>query len=234
MINKEAVINDLKNRRMELDDTFYYGCMQCGSCCHDIDIILNPYDLYRLAGYLRMPTEDVIMKHCLWHIGETSKLPVVWLKFLESGACPFLKQNRCAVHEAKPFVCSAYPFGRAYLPEKDKTVYFMQSIQCGLPYKKQTVREWIYADRDAAYEEEVHKVWIQMIDEMMSFTSQYSENIITMLCEVLFAIFYIGYDLETDFLEQLNYRAKEAKKLAHDVREIYKSIVAEVKEDGEM
>lgn len=176
--------------------------------CHDIDIILSPYDLYRLAKYLKLSMEDVIMKYCLWHIGETSKLPVVWLKLTEDGACPFLKQNRCTVHEAKPFVCSAYPVGRAYLPEENQTVYFMQSIQCGLPYKKRTVREWIYADRDITYEEEGHKVSTQMINEMMNFTRQYSENIINMLGGMPRAAFYVGYDIGMDFLEQLNERAK--------------------------
>ena len=234
MINKEAIMDDLKNRRMNLDDEFYYGCMQCGSCCHDIDIVLNPYDLYRLAKYLRLSTEEVIMKYCLWHIGANSKLPVVWLEFTEDGACPFLKQNRCAVQEAKPFVCAAYPLGRAYLLEEDKIVYIRQNTQCGLPYKKQTVREWIYGERDVTYEEEVHKAWTKLIAEMMDFIRSYPDNIKNVLCGMLLEVFYIGYDTKMDFLEQLNERVIRAKKLAIEVKEIFKSMMAEEKEDGKV
>lgn len=234
MINKEAIMDDLKNRRMNLDDEFYYGCMQCGSCCHDIDIILNPYDLYRLAKYLGLSTEEVIMKYCLWHIGENSKLPVVWLEFTEDGACPFLKQNRCAVQEAKPFVCAAYPLGRAYLPEEDKIVYIRQNTQCGLPYKKQTVREWIFGERDVTYEEEVHKAWTKMIEEMMAFTRLYPDNIVNMLCEMLFTFFYVGYDTETDFLEQLKERKQYVNEMACDVKKLLENVITGVECDGKV
>ena len=46
---------------LSIDDTFQFHCNQCGECCkHREDILISPFDLFRLTRYLNMkPTEFV-------------------------------------------------------------------------------------------------------------------------------------------------------------------------------
>ena len=48
---EREIIDAAMNRRIELEDSICYGCTECGRCCREIHIMLNAYDLYRLAKH---------------------------------------------------------------------------------------------------------------------------------------------------------------------------------------
>ena len=73
-----------------------------------------------------------------------------------------------------------------------------------------------------------------MIEEMMAFTRLYPDNIVNMLCEMLFTFFYVGYDTETDFLEQLKERKKYVNEMACDVKKLLENMVRELERDGKV
>jgi len=94
-------------RMLEPDDTFRFKCTSCGACCFDIDVLLNPMDVYMLArSKMARNTYKVRWTHDLQEKGviETfrghdSKFPLCMLSFRPSAPegvkhCPFLVPAR--------------------------------------------------------------------------------------------------------------------------------------------
>lgn len=149
-ITKEREVDNIKDTQIDLcgqigyeveetfpvlqtEDVFSFACNGCGGCCRGReDIVLSGYDLYRIAGYLRLPMQVVVGAVCRHYYGKNSLMPVVRLQPLENAQhnCPFLYENRCAIHEVEPLVCALYPLGQQI--ELDGTVaYFAQTVHCG-------------------------------------------------------------------------------------------------------
>ncbi len=113
-------------------ESFCFDCVQCGECCRNRgDILLNPFDVFRLCRKLNIEPEAFINKYCERYAGYSSKLPLIRIDFrpvyglgdtVEGMRCPFLSNRGglyyCRVHDSKPFVCFSYPLGRMMDPEK--------------------------------------------------------------------------------------------------------------------
>lgn len=49
-----------KTRALKPGQKFRFHCMQCGDCCrHREDILLTPFDLFRIAGHLSITPGEV-------------------------------------------------------------------------------------------------------------------------------------------------------------------------------
>src|SRR5689334_1577704 len=128
----ERMIALMENKAVGLDDEFDFVCEACGDCCRNReDLVVTPYDIFRIAKHLQMSTKAVIEKYCEVYIGDDSRLPVVRIKpKIHNRVCPFLKKGLCGIQAVKPFICGSYPLGRAF--NKDLTsVYFIQPVTCG-------------------------------------------------------------------------------------------------------
>lgn len=100
---------------LERDTQFRFACAGCGNCCRGReDIVLSGYDLWRIAGRLRLPPQIVARGYCRSSIGRVSHLPVLRLAPVKENRnnCPFLTENHCAIHEAEPLVCALYPLAQ--------------------------------------------------------------------------------------------------------------------------
>ena len=87
---------------------FRYTCNRCTRCCHHKRIMLNPYELLRLARSRGVTVEEFIRDFT--EDGGTV------LKFDGPDcACVFLGPEGCTVHSDRPLVCRLYPLGR-YVP----------------------------------------------------------------------------------------------------------------------
>lgn len=97
------------------DEAFSFACAGCGGCCRGReDIVLSGFDLWRIAGRLRLPPQTVARAFCRASIGQVSHLPVLRLAPVkeERNNCPFLTENHCAIHDAEPLVCALYPLAQ--------------------------------------------------------------------------------------------------------------------------
>lgn len=126
-MTNEELNESLKNMRIEvngnarivdLDDTIKFDCKRCGKCCSSrSDIMLNPYDVYRIAKSLNITTKEVIQNYCDVYPGNNSGLPIVTLKEDKRGLCPFLKFSTsdgkfgCSINDSKPGACIMHPIG---------------------------------------------------------------------------------------------------------------------------
>jgi len=147
--------------RLALDDGFTFRCgpdLDCfGKCCHDVNIVLTPYDVLRLKLALHMDSSEFLEKHTMRVEGE--KFPIVILR-MESAdkTCPFVSTRGCGVYADRPWACRMYPLGAAEPKNptpNDKAFHFvLREDLChghGLG-REMRVREWIADQGAEAYE----------------------------------------------------------------------------------
>lgn len=130
--------------RVSLHDRIPFHCTCCGECCRHVrqSVPVESLDAFRLARFLRETDEEIIcIDDFIERYTELALLDecgyfMLMLKVAGTDdACIFLKENRCAVHAAKPRTCRIYPFvagigddGRPeYLVSREKTHHFKGS-----------------------------------------------------------------------------------------------------------
>jgi uncharacterized protein len=86
------------------EKSFSCTCNQCGCCCKEKIIRVNPYEVARLALFLRIGTSQ-FLKTYTWAGGTILRMPY-------KGHCVFRNTQGCAVHKARPLVCRLYPLRR--------------------------------------------------------------------------------------------------------------------------
>lgn len=147
-----------KEGLLALDSRVHFDprvCLDCGGyCCFNPEIILSPYDVYRLVKGQAFKLVGVdglnafVEKYCDVYIGEYSKIPIVLMP--KSGSCPFLsprisvgEENKfyvaatsrgkpvllCGIHMFKPMKCRYYPLGYVQMDDKRGFV-FMDRPEC--------------------------------------------------------------------------------------------------------
>ena len=89
----------------------FFDCRRCGHCCQGKGgIVVSAVDLRRLCVFLQTTADDFERT-----FGErrSGKLHI---RADNSATCVFFKQGAgCAVHEAKPDICKAWPYFRGNL-----------------------------------------------------------------------------------------------------------------------
>ena len=119
-----ADIPDLLQGRRQLqgEDKFCFGChpgVPCFTdCCRDINILLTPVDVLRLARRLEMTTTDFLDTHTQMPVTKDLHLPVLMLKMgpEPERRCSFVTEAGCGVYEDRPWSCRMYPLGSALPP----------------------------------------------------------------------------------------------------------------------
>lgn len=92
---------------------FSYACGRCSRCCRDKGIMLNPYEVLRLARNQGLTTTDFIARF--------TERSGTKLKQRDDGSCVFLGATGCQVHADRPLVCRIYPLARHVSPEDEET-----------------------------------------------------------------------------------------------------------------
>lgn len=81
-------------------------CRMCGKCC-SMEIPLTLLDIHRIAEFRGEDDRDVFVKAAQNRISSLTSL--LMIRKNEAGACIFLSEkNGCAIHPAKPNICSFY------------------------------------------------------------------------------------------------------------------------------
>jgi hypothetical protein len=101
-----------------LDDRFTFRCdpgMDCfGRCCHDVSILLTPYDALRMKRALGIDSTEFMEKYASVMHSTDKKVPVVFLKMApETLKCQFVSSQGCAIYHNRPWACRMYPIGMA-------------------------------------------------------------------------------------------------------------------------
>jgi len=122
-------------RQLAEGESFEFTChpgVPCfNSCCADVNIVLTPIDVLRLARHLEMNTREFLETHTSNPITKDLKIPMVMLRMTaEDGKpCPFVGDEGCTVYEDRPWACRMYPLAMAIPParagEEPEPVFFV-------------------------------------------------------------------------------------------------------------
>ncbi|MFX1411445.1 MAG: YkgJ family cysteine cluster protein, partial [Promethearchaeota archaeon] len=115
----------------KFENGIYFSCEMCGGCCRGLgegEVFLYNDDIKRLVNHLKLKGKSglrdfakkylkVINDNFFWRSGKTKRgktyrFKTIGFKFTGVDEhCHFLKNNKCTVHEARPFQCRAFPIG---------------------------------------------------------------------------------------------------------------------------
>ena len=217
------IVENYEKMRIGIDDSFSFHCTQCGKCCiHREDILLNAKDLYKIAKHLKLSPEQVIAQYCEVYIGDSSRLPVVRLN--PRGAvhrCPFLKNQKCSIHQVKPVVCAMFPLGRAIRIQLDQQVktemttskieYIFNHPECGDRSETQTVRDWLNMF-EVPIDDEFFIRWQQTLSDVARKIHEiepvYSSKVMSMVWNGVYTLLYLQYDTDREFDKQFELNSK--------------------------
>ena len=228
-------ILDSKNLRLiGLDDTFQFKCRGCGKCCKQReDIILNPWDVFRIAKYLNLSHEQLIEKYCHRYIGTDSRMPIIRLKPQGvNRSCPFLEGKKCRIHDVKPAVCALYPIGRMvqapitepFDPDQEIVAgYIINPADCGSITKTYTVRSWLERfgiPVDDEFYIEWNKTFMPLSMNLSELEkqSEVTDKVMDMLWSSCYIALYLDYDAEKEFLPQFKENSGKLKAVIEEIK----------------
>lgn len=121
---------DIKLSKL-LENGIEFSCQKCGACCRGFkegEVYLYKDDITRLAKLLNLASKSGLRKFAIKYLkvvsdsffwkepgaarGKMYRYKTLGFKFTgDDEHCQFLKDNKCTVHEARPFQCRAFPIG---------------------------------------------------------------------------------------------------------------------------
>lgn len=92
-----------------------FDCRMCGHCCHgEGGIVVSPTDLQRICLHMELSPEAFIEAYCEQRNGKLK------IRSGDTLDCIFFTPGEgCAVHEAKPDICRAWPYFRGNLVDRE-------------------------------------------------------------------------------------------------------------------
>lgn len=220
------IMEDYDKIRIGPDESFQFHCDCCGKCCiNREDILLNPFDVYRMAKALNITAQEVAENYCDVYLGDTSKLPILRLRPRGSiKRCPFLENRRCSINDAKPTVCALFPLGRMVRKSKSNNggesvqiQYVLQSSCCGDKSQTHTVREWVESNGIPVNDPFFLK-WQEVISPLSAVLRKAVKRVAPeALCDVFTGVYvkaYLAYDTAQDFLPQFEKNANDLLEMA--------------------
>ncbi len=171
--------------KLVLDSPLQFEChpgVSCfTACCHNIKIILTPFDILILRQRLGIQAHEFITQYTEPTYLEKTDMPGVQIKLTEEkNACPFVTPEGCTVYEDRPTACRYYPVGMADFheggtddPEEDKFFFLVKEPHCkGFEEPKHwTIREW-RADQGVDERDEMNKEWLRLVMRRKSYGFQ--------------------------------------------------------------
>lgn len=232
----KQIAENFDNMKIGLDDTFSFSCNKCGKCCiNRDDILLSPFDLYRISKKLNITPNEFVAQYGEAYIGDSSRMVIVRLKPQGSiKRCPLLKDRKCSVHDAKPTVCAMYPIGRAFRMDPknsssntistENIEYIFNGAHCGNA-EIHTVREW-FDSFGIPIKDEFFVEWQKTITELhdiivMAEKNFKKESTMNTIWSVIYAAMYMKYDTNKEFMPQFLANREEMLKILSMIPEFY-------------
>ena len=171
--------------KLTLDSPLQFEChpgVSCfTACCHNIKIILTPYDILILRRRLNIPAHEFITLYTEPTYQEKTDMPGVQIKLTgENNGCPFVTPEGCTVYTDRPSACRYYPVGMADFHEggkddaaEEKFFFLVKEPHCKghEEPKRWTIRDW-RADQGVDVRDEMNKEWLRLVMRRKSFGLQ--------------------------------------------------------------
>lgn len=159
------------SKKLTLDDTFRFACykgIECfNKCCSNLTLFLTPYDIIRIKNRLGLTSTEFLEKYTTCQIGDSSGLPVVFLKMKEDSSCPFVTEEGCSIYSDRPGSCRLYPLARMR-SKKEEYYYIVRENHCK-GFEEETewsVREWL-EEQGAEIYNEMNDLFMEVLASRM-------------------------------------------------------------------
>ena len=161
-----------------LENGIKFSCQMCGNCCrgfNDGEVYLYKDDILRLAKFLNITGMKglrnfakkyvkVINDSFFWkdpdaQRGKTYRFKTLGFKFTgEDEHCHFLEDNKCSVHELRPFQCRSFPFWQMMVSNRKNFERYTKKckglqVLKGKYYSREEILNW------AKNEYEIEKIY---------------------------------------------------------------------------
>ncbi len=213
----EYIRDHMEEIKLDVDQEFRFHCTRCGQCCYNRDdILVNPFDVYRISKELNISTEEFAMQYCDAYVGQHSRIPLFRvIPKWPTGQCGLLKNSNCSVHKVKPTVCAMFPVGRMLsinaedVGKKKHTTDDIGFIKiepgCGDESETHTVREW-FDSFGIPIKDEFFVEWhdqISVLSDMLRKVEKHLSHIdwIKLIARIANRL-YMEYDLTKEFMPQ--------------------------------
>jgi Fe-S-cluster containining protein len=127
-----------------LENGIGFSCKMCGVCCRGFnegEVYIFKDDIIRLSKYLGLKGKKglaefakrylKVIKNTFYYKepgadrGKNYKFDTLGFKFTgKDEHCTFLKDNKCSIHEARPFQCRCFPFWQMMVESKKNLVNY--------------------------------------------------------------------------------------------------------------
>jgi Fe-S-cluster containining protein len=113
-------------------------CSRKGTCCHGNQVLLNPWELHRLAFEKQISVREFRDLYCDWS--------GILLKFNgekdhrgKSSCSQYIENFGCSSHEGRPLACRLFPIGRQIQSETVQYIFQGDAFPClnGCPEVKE-------------------------------------------------------------------------------------------------
>ncbi len=214
-------------RQIQAGDRFCFDChskLSCFTqCCSDINILLTPADVLRMARRLGITTSDFLDEYTLTPITKDLHLPVVVLRMSDEAdkRCLLVGEQGCSVYEHRPWSCRMYPAGMALPPARagveTEPVFFLFEDDFCKGHGE--TREWdleswragqgveAHKELEAAYQEIVSHPWFiggrQMDPKRMQMFHMACFDLDAFRRFVFDTSFLLRFELEDSLVEEI-------------------------------
>ena len=105
-----------------------FSCTRCAKCCalEGGDLYLTAQDVRRLATLHDLSDEAFLLEYC--EIVDVGLAQRVSVSARPNGECPFLHDNACTIHQARPLQCRTYPFWSHHVLDEES--WYDASLSC--------------------------------------------------------------------------------------------------------
>lgn len=117
------------NTILHLSQKLPLTCTRKGTCCHGNQVMLNPWELHRLAFEKQISVREFRDLYCDWN--------GILLKFNgekdhrgKSACDQYIADFGCSLHEARPLACRLFPIGRQIQNETIQYIFQGETFPC--------------------------------------------------------------------------------------------------------
>ena len=150
-----------------LEDGIEFSCQMCGSCCRGFnegEVYLYKDDIDRLTDYFKISSKSELKKFAKKYLriindtffwkepgeerGKTYKFKNIGFKFTgDDEQCHFLKDNKCVIHDKRPYQCSCFPFWHMLVSSRKNFIDYAEKCPGlktlkGKHYSKEEILDW--------------------------------------------------------------------------------------------
>lgn len=146
------------NTILHLGQKLPLTCTRKGTCCHGNQVLLNPWELHRLAFEKQISSSEFRDLYCDWN--------GILLKFNgekdhrgKSSCSQYIENFGCSLHEGRPLACRLFPIGRQIQNETIQYIFQGETFPCfnGCPevneLPKLTVESYLNGQQTSLFEQ---------------------------------------------------------------------------------